>query len=287
MNRARTVATFFLGSTLSALLLGGCARDNGAKLEATAELISDVESVVQDRPFRVGVRIRMPRDAHIYWINPGDGGLPTRVEWRLPEGLNVGPLQWPAPRRFASDNLVSHGYADEVVLWSEAELASGGQPGGAIEIGARVDWLLCRETCVPGGADLKLILPIVQKAPVASKQAAVIEKHAAQRPREDSAWRFEFEDTGDRLVLYALPSGGDARAMKGWVFIAATDDLTEPAAEQKWQPMGEGWYALRLPKTARRLATGEMLEGVLIRENGVRAEKSQGALAVMARRREM
>lgn len=286
MNQARTVAIAFLSSVLP-LLLGGCTGGTSAKLEATAELISDVEAVVQDQPFRVAVRIRMPKDAHIYWINPGDGGLPTRVEWKLPEGLNVGPLQWPAPQRFLSDNLVSHGYAEEVVLWADAVLASHDQLGEKITVAARVDWLLCRETCVPGGADLQLVLPIARKVSVASKQAALIEKYAARKPREDPAWKFEFEDTGDHLVLHALLSTGAAAAFTDWVFIAATDDLTEPAAEQKWQRMAEGWYALRLPKTARRLRTGDLVEGVLIREDGVRTEEWRGALAVTARRREI
>ena len=36
---------------------------------------------------------------HGYWANPGDAGLPMRIEWRLPPGFSVGALHYPVPAR--------------------------------------------------------------------------------------------------------------------------------------------------------------------------------------------
>ena len=32
---------------------------------------------------------------HGYWVNPGDAGLPMKIEWQLPAGAGLGPLRFP------------------------------------------------------------------------------------------------------------------------------------------------------------------------------------------------
>ncbi len=36
---------------------------------------------------------------HTYWINPGDVGQATSVDWDLPAGWKAGALQWATPKR--------------------------------------------------------------------------------------------------------------------------------------------------------------------------------------------
>jgi thiol:disulfide interchange protein DsbD len=35
-----------------------------------------------------------------YWLNPGDAGLPTRLQWSLPPGVSTGATAWPVPSKF-------------------------------------------------------------------------------------------------------------------------------------------------------------------------------------------
>lgn len=125
-----------------------------------AELIADVEAVAAGRVFLLGVHFRIDPQWHIYWSNSGDSGLPTRIRWRLPEGFEAGPLQWPAPEWFEeSAEITTYGYADSVLLFSEITPPDQLNTRNAWTFAADVSWLMCRENCIPGEASLELDLP--------------------------------------------------------------------------------------------------------------------------------
>ncbi len=44
---------------------------------------------------------------HGYWANPGDAGLPMRIEWQLPAGFSVGALDYPVPTRLTIAGLMN------------------------------------------------------------------------------------------------------------------------------------------------------------------------------------
>ena len=46
---------------------------------------------------------------HTYFLNPGDSGAEPRVTWTLPEGVSVGDIVWPAPKRIPYAGLVNYG----------------------------------------------------------------------------------------------------------------------------------------------------------------------------------
>src|SRR5690606_38956069 len=80
------------------------------------EIVADRAAVVPGEPMRIGLRIRHDPQWHTYWRNPGDSGLPTRLDWRLPEGFEAGPIRWPAPQRLFIPPLANYGYEGEIVL---------------------------------------------------------------------------------------------------------------------------------------------------------------------------
>src|SRR5262245_5851716 len=82
-----------------------------------AKAVVSAAHVQAGTPFDVGVLLRMQPGWHVYWLNPGDAGLPTTVRWTAPEGFSVGPLRWPVPRRFEQPGRgVGYGYAATVLL---------------------------------------------------------------------------------------------------------------------------------------------------------------------------
>ncbi len=237
-------------------------------LIAEARMISDRRSIRAGETFKIGVHVRIPPGAHMYWINPGDGGLPTRIQWQAPSEFEIGPTQWPIPARFVEPPLISHGYADEVVFWATVRAPGDFGPIAAVRLTARIDWLLCRESCVPGGADLSLVLRTGKSEDAPDSDRAILFEFERRIPREQPAWRFLFTDHDDHVVLYTVPPPEwDAKALAKLVFIPEMDDLTEPAAPQEWRK-DHGRYVLRLPKTARRHRVGERLEGVLREGDG-------------------
>ncbi|MEW6752865.1 MAG: thioredoxin family protein [Candidatus Latescibacterota bacterium] len=154
----RTVA---LPLALWALLNPVCPAGAESPHPVQARLLTDVAAVDPERPFHVGVELRMAPQWHTYWAFSGDAGMPTRVEWSLSPGLEAGPVQWPVPHRYQeAGDLTSYGYADSVLLASRLTPGPAWDPGDSVRVGARVSWLVCREVCIPGDTTLSLALPV-------------------------------------------------------------------------------------------------------------------------------
>src|SRR6516225_12201337 len=80
-----------------------------------AELVGAQTAVIPGEPLTVALRLSMQKAWHTYWQNPGDSGLPTTLEWKLPLGITAGPIEWPAPRALPAGPLVNYGYENEVL----------------------------------------------------------------------------------------------------------------------------------------------------------------------------
>ena len=138
----------------------------GSKAEkprVVAQLIADSDTYIPGETFRAGVHFTLDPEWHIYWHYSGQAGLPTKVSWVLPETIQAGALQWPAPAQFKEkmddETLTTVGYADESLLFSEISIPSGFSEGQSLDIVSNVQWLVCRESCIRGSAKLKLTLP--------------------------------------------------------------------------------------------------------------------------------
>jgi hypothetical protein len=81
--------------------------------------------------------------------------LATEIKWQLPEGVQVGDLQWPLPIGFTqSEGIPDYGYEGTVVLASRVHVAPDFDPALAI-VGAEVSSLACKGVCVLGSARLE------------------------------------------------------------------------------------------------------------------------------------
>ncbi|MEX2117893.1 MAG: protein-disulfide reductase DsbD domain-containing protein, partial [Bacteroidota bacterium] len=142
------------------------------------QLITD--AVDFSKPFTVGIRFVLEPDWYLYWKNPGDSGLPIEVQWDLPKGWSVSEPQHPVPAKFAYDNMVSYGYKKEVVLL--ATVIPGTERVDTLN--AKVDWLVCKESCVRGKADVFLSL---SRNPTRAQAATILadaRKRLPGSPRE-------------------------------------------------------------------------------------------------------
>ncbi|MCS7062661.1 MAG: protein-disulfide reductase DsbD family protein [Methylacidiphilales bacterium] len=131
-----------------------------------ASLIAETLTVRPGTPFFVGLHLIMQPGWHTYWRDPGDSGLPTTISWTLPEGWTAGDIQWPRPKRIEVTGLISYGYEEEVLLLVPiTPPASLPQGTDSVTLKAHVQWLECKEVCLPGQANLSLTLPISQAPP--------------------------------------------------------------------------------------------------------------------------
>ena len=154
---------------------------NGKEL-VKATLMADVSSIQPGQRFRLGVLYRIEPGWHIYWKYPGDSGIPTKIEWQLPQGFTIGDLQWPLPlREKEPGDLEVFAYTSEVLLFADVQ-APATLPPGPVTIQAKSDWLVCQSLCVPGRAQLSLTLN--SDANTASDSAKIFENYASKVPKD-------------------------------------------------------------------------------------------------------
>lgn len=148
------------------------------------ELVAAATSVEPGTPLKVGLRMLPDPGWHTYWKNPGDSGLPTTLDWTLPEGAQASDIAWPYPEAMPMGHLINYGYEDEHLLPVTIDVPARLTVGDEFRIEVRAEWLVCEEICIPGDADLSLTLPVRTATPETDSRHADLFDWAAQRQPE-------------------------------------------------------------------------------------------------------
>ena len=231
----------------------------------TAELVAEKTALVPGTTTTVALRFAIAPGWHTYWRNPGESGLPTTLAWKLPPGFAAGDIVWPAPRALPAGPLVNYGYEGDVLHLVPVTVPHDAQPGSTATLAARADWLVCKETCIPEGADLTLALPVAAQADADPRWQAPIAatRDALPKPAPQS-WATHAVASGSTIELSFAESAGDPGRL--W-FFAENGGRIEPSAMQT-AARRDGRVELALP-VAHDLASGfTALRGVLTAERG-------------------
>ncbi|HUH94147.1 MAG TPA: thioredoxin family protein [Casimicrobiaceae bacterium] len=231
-----------------------------------AELVPEKTAITSRGTLTVALRMVMDRDWHTYWRNPGESGLPTTLAWKLDDGLKAGPIQWPAPTALPAGPLVNFGYEGEVLLLTDIVAPDDLATGRTVRLGARADWLVCREICIPEGADLSLELPVAEHADADPRWATAIAATRAAIPRPLTGWQVAATGRGDRVDLVLTPQAGasDPGELR---FFPYTAGQIEPSAPQAMTREGTAWK-LALPVASQRAGDFTRVAGVLTASRG-------------------
>lgn len=118
------------------------------KSNASAEIVVDSYSLQKTSVIPIGVLINLDKEWHIYWRNPGDSGMPTSIEFDLPDGITISEIKWPAPKAFEYDGLASYGYEKQVLLLADLSVPEN-YALSSIKITANLKSLICKDVCIP------------------------------------------------------------------------------------------------------------------------------------------
>src|SRR5205085_1229888 len=177
----------------------------------------------------------------------GESGLPTRASFTVPPGFHVSSTRYPGPERFESPGpVVSYGYERDTALLAEITPPAA-LPGGApVQIRARVSWLACQESCIPGRADLAIALP-VSRTP-ARPGGEILRAYQERLPRpiaQLTGAGVRWSGTAEAPVLeIAVPGADDLLFFPGAGPGLAPDAAGTPALAG--QGAGAGERSLRL-----------------------------------------
>ncbi len=127
--------------------------------EANAEIILNSFNPDSDTVINAGILITLKKDWHIYWLNPGDSGMPTSFQIKLPDDIKITEMQWPTPKIFEFEGYASYGYEDKV-LFPFSILLPPGKNIQTLEIIAEIKSLICKDVCKPFNEEVKKVFEL-------------------------------------------------------------------------------------------------------------------------------
>jgi thiol:disulfide interchange protein DsbD len=255
---------WLLAALLSAAILPGL------RAQVQASLVSSVDTVQPGRPFTVALRLVHQREWHTYWVNPGTG-LPTSLKWTLPPGWRAGDFQWPTPEvlKDVTGAVSGNGYEGDLLLPVTITPPPDASPG-PIELKAAAEWLMCRDVCKPGKADLSLALQVAAGPPQPDPSwAGRIGSVLASLPRPVPGWNVTASRDAKTVTLAVArtPSAPELPAPTALHFFA-DDDLVAFDQPQTIADDGHGGFVLTLPVAIDAPPNATKLLGVLSSETG-------------------
>jgi DsbC/DsbD-like thiol-disulfide interchange protein len=185
-----------------------------------ATLLANVKTVKPGEPFKLGVLLKIKPGWHIYWINPGDAGRPTRVKFTLPGGFKASDLKYPLPVKFDQGGVIGYGYRDEVMLIAEVTPPADLQPGETLHLSADVSWLCCQSVCIPGKAQVGKDLTVSEAAE--ADNITVFDSYISHVPKPAT----EVNDLVKKVTQLATPGS-----------LGLSVQWARPVSEVEWFPL--------------------------------------------------
>lgn len=243
---------------IALLPLAATAASSGSQrgIHLSLELLSEDHALTPGGSHWLALHIDHDPDWHTYWRNPGDSGLPTRINWQLPEGFSAGPIQWPFPERLPFGPLTNFGYEGQAWLLSAIQVPEDAKAGSQVTLEAEIAYLVCKEECIPGRAQLAIRLPVTTPATSVSAHVASFSQARQRLPQIHADLTGSLSRTDDGLrVRLAGDLPGD------FELFPIAEDIFTSAPFAGWQKVDgalvthhatSDWFG-GLPETAAML----------------------------------
>ena len=124
--------------------------------ESQLRIISSSTHINNQKEIFLGLEYQLKKGWKTYWKSPGDGGFPQEINWSRSKNIQSIEIQWPVPNKFEILGLQSIGYQDNIIFPLKINIIN---PLESTEVFLDVNYLVCKDICIPGNASLDLILP--------------------------------------------------------------------------------------------------------------------------------
>ncbi|WGL16555.1 protein-disulfide reductase DsbD family protein [Microbulbifer bruguierae] len=164
---------------------------------------------------------------HVYWRNAGDSGAAPRFAITA-TSADVGDIQWPFPVRLPIAHLTNLGYEGDVAYLFDVTPAAD-----LVQLQVNLEWLVCKEDCIPGFGTMTLERPRGDSAKWSSADRALRDRFLSRVPKaaSQSPWRIAGLQRDGEQVNLALESSSGAQEppevfpMDGALLTAAAPEI--------------------------------------------------------------
>lgn len=107
----------------------------------------------------VAVSLKHDKDWHTYWKNPGDAGIPVKIQFFVNnKKIKLKELEWPIPKRYIeAGGVLAYGYSYTKHFYFEIPSDKKMDVAGKL-VNIKGQWLECKDICIPGKDELSVQL---------------------------------------------------------------------------------------------------------------------------------
>ncbi|MGA2296997.1 MAG: protein-disulfide reductase DsbD domain-containing protein [FCB group bacterium] len=93
---------------------------------------------------------------HTYWLNPGDAGLPTKIEFDSSTiNFSIFDTLWQIPEKIRESEFASFGYTKNHIVVFKIKKKTDITTDN-FDINVKISWLVCKEICIPGSKQITI-----------------------------------------------------------------------------------------------------------------------------------
>ncbi len=133
-------------------------------------LYTSFDAINPNQNLDILIKFEMKNGWHIFAQKVGDIGVPTQVQWNLPQWFQLMPEKWSRFKRFETEGIVQYGYDD--VAYYQTAIKPYEAARGRLNFSGKITWLACKDECVPEKFLFNFTLPATQKNTVINENFA-------------------------------------------------------------------------------------------------------------------
>lgn len=119
-------------------------------------LKTEAQKIAPNEEFTVLASFEIPQGAYIYGKSSGETGLPTKLEWMLPQGFEKISEDWQKPEEKIEEGLKALIYKGNMQVL--AKFKAGKDFSKPQEIALKASWLKCSNMCMPESKTAKILI---------------------------------------------------------------------------------------------------------------------------------
>lgn len=119
-------------------------------------LKTEAQKIAPNEEFTVLASFEIPQGAYIYGKSSGETGLPTKLEWVLPQGFEKISEDWQKPEEKIEEGLKALIYKGNMQVL--AKFKAGKDFSKPQEIALKASWLKCSNMCIPESKTAKILI---------------------------------------------------------------------------------------------------------------------------------
>lgn len=229
---------------------------------ATAKIVVDSYSLEKSRSIPIGILVELEKGWHLYWRNSGDTGMPTSVEFDLPEGITVSEIQWAAPKVFEFDGLASFGYEKQVLLLTELTIPKNYQ-SNSLSVTAKLKSLICKDVCIPFNTTVSKEIILMNNFPADNDVSTLFAQTRKNLPEVKNDLELSFSLDEDFITLIIQALNLNLTKINSLYFLPYDNGIFKNTAEQYYK-VKDGSIELKLEYDHFKTEEMRELFGILV-----------------------